>query len=633
VRQAPRNADTQRSRSLSARGGRRRGEEEYSRPFRSLCRLSSSATNQQLGDVMHRVVKAHLSDFQNKFSISDQESKQFEAFVNYAIFRSLCAEGVDPKDLVYEGDDPGIDGVMIFVDDTYVSSAEEVEDVLAGRKRDAEVTVVFSQAKTSEAWSKSDINTFESAIKDFLSDAHAYPHSEYMTNCREVFDAVLRNVGRIRDGKPRAQVYFVTTARESEDREILSAREALKTSVADTGYFTEIEVTLTNRDSIVEMWTAAEGQVEATLRVLGSAAFPKAPEIEQGYVVTVRAKDFIEQILTDKNDRLRQRIFEANVRDFIGLDGDVNAEMADTLKDALKQKRFGILNNGITIISPDVRVTGFDIYLRDFQIVNGCQTSNVLFEHRANVTDDATLMLKVVETSDPAVVDDIVRSTNRQAKVEEDQFLATLDAVKAIERYFDARGADEEYRLYFERRKNQFSSHENVKAIRVFDIKEIARCVAAMFLDKPDIASRYPNRLTGEMRSNVFNKTYHEEVFHVAAYTLYRLKLLLGNGKIDPKFGKLRWHINMAIKYYVCGDNVPQLGSNKIKKIASDIENFVSGNDDETINAIKTLCGSIVDVKDMTRDKLKGSSLVLDVKSKALGVRMNANISSGASGG
>jgi AIPR protein len=52
---------------------------------------------------------------------------------------------------------------------------------------------------------------------------------------------------------------------------------------------------------------------------------------------------------------LRQRIFEENVRDFIGLEGEVNAEIADTLKDGLKQKRFGILNNGITIISP-VRV-------------------------------------------------------------------------------------------------------------------------------------------------------------------------------------------------------------------------------------------------------------------------------------
>jgi len=497
---------------------------------------------------MHRVVKAHLADFLKKFEVSDQESKQFEAFVNYVVLRSLSADAVDPKDLIYEGDDPGIDGILIFIDDSYVSSVDEVEDAFSGRRRDADATVVFTQAKTPESWSKSEINTFESAINDFLSDKHAYPHSEWMTNYREVFNAVLSNVGKIRDGKPRAHIYFASTARKSEDREILGAQAALKASVVDTGLFSDVQVLLADRDMIVEMWKASEGQVEATLRVIGSAAFPKAPGIEEGYVVTVKAKDFIEQVLIDKNDKLRQRIFEENVRDFIGLEGEVNAEIADTLKGRAETKRFGILNNGITIISPDVKVAGVDIYLRDFQIVNGCQTSNVLFENRGSVTDDATLMLKVVETSDPAVVDDIVRSTNRQAKVEEHQFLATLDAVKAIERYFDARGAEEEYRLYFERRKDQFSVHENVKPIRVFDIKEIARCVGAMFLDKPDIASRYPNRLTSEMRASVFDRSYREEIYHVAAYTLYRIKLLIGNKRIDGRYSKLRWHIMMALR-------------------------------------------------------------------------------------
>ena len=84
------------------------------------------------------------------------------------------------------------------------------------------------------------------------------------------------------------------------------------------------------------------------------------------------------------------------------------------------QKRFGILNNGITIVSPDVRVQGNEFYFRDFQIVNGCQTSNILFDSADEISGDATLMLKVVETDDPAIVDDIVRSTNRQTKVQDD---------------------------------------------------------------------------------------------------------------------------------------------------------------------------------------------------------------------
>ncbi len=570
---------------------------------------------------MHRVAKAHLEDFAKKYDVGDAEAKQFEAFLNYVIFRTHCAENVDPRDLVYDGDDPGIDGVMIFIDDAYVSSVDEVEEAMKGRKRDTDVTIVFTQAKTSESWSKAEINVFESAISDFLSDHAAYPHSVYMTNAREVFDAVLKHVGRIRDGKPKAQAFFATTARFSEDREILAAQAAVKATLEGTGYFSSVDVMLINRDSIVELWTAAEGQVEATLNVLGTAAFPRTPGIDEGYVVTVRAKEFIEKILVDSNGRLRQQIFEENVRDFLGSESDVNQEMADTLRDGTKQKRFGILNNGVTMISPDVRIGSLEISIRDFQIVNGCQTSNVLFENRDAIGDDATIMLKLIETSEPAVIDDIVRATNRQARVDEDQFLATLDAVKALERYFVARGADEDLRLYFERRKNQFSLHENVKAIRVFDIKEIARCVGAMFLDKPDIASRYPNRLTSELRSLVFDPSYREEIYHAAAYTIYRLKILIGNNRIEQRYSKLRWHIIMAIKYYVLGNSIPQLNSGKIKTKCEEIEDFMSKGDDLTINRIKDLCATIVDIDDVTRDKLKGSTLAVEVRAKALALR------------
>jgi methionine synthase II (cobalamin-independent) len=187
---------------------------------------------------MHKVVKAHVAGFQKKYGLSEEDlSKQFEAFVNLAIFRSHSAETVDPKDLVYRGDDPGVDGVMIFIDDSYVSSPEEVDDIFRNRKKDAEVTIVFTQSKTSESWSKSDINTFQSAIVDFIDDDPKYPRSEYLAECREVFDAVISKVGKIRHGKPAVECYYATTARTAEDREIVAARRALKDSVEDTGLF------------------------------------------------------------------------------------------------------------------------------------------------------------------------------------------------------------------------------------------------------------------------------------------------------------------------------------------------------------------------------------------------------------
>ncbi|WP_323566540.1 hypothetical protein, partial [Pseudomonas sp. RTB2] len=84
------------------------------------------------------------------------------------------------------------------------------------------------------------------------------------------------------------------------------------------------------------------------------------------------------------------------------------------------------------------------------------------------------------------------------------------------------------------------------------------------------------------LRHIVFNKTYLEEVFYTAAYTSYRLKLLLSNGRVDRSYSKSRWHIMMAIKYYVCGEKSMQLSSQKIKTDCNAIEDFIGGGDDST---------------------------------------------------
>lgn len=171
--------------------------------------------------------------------------------------------------------------------------------------------------------------------------------------------------------------------------------------------------------------------------------------------------------------------------------------------------------------------------------VNGCQTSNVLFELREEATSEVTLMVKVVETTNSAIVDDIVRATNKQTQVDEHQVLASLDTVKAIERYLRARAEDEEHRLYFERRTNQFSNQDPPK-MRVFDIKELARCVGSMLFDLPHLATRYPNHLTTELKNSVFNIYNKEEIFYTAAFVLYRLQCHFGNRRVSPLYRKYR---------------------------------------------------------------------------------------------
>ena len=73
-------------------------------------------------------------------------------------------------------------------------------------------------------------------------------------------------------------------------------------------------------------------------------------------------------------------VFEDNVRDFQGDNNDVNGGIASTLNND-DSEIFSVLNNGVTIVASSISPTGDQFTINDYQIVNGCQTSNVLYQY------------------------------------------------------------------------------------------------------------------------------------------------------------------------------------------------------------------------------------------------------------
>jgi len=191
--------------------------------------------------------------------------------------------------------------------------------------------------------------------------------------------------------------------------------------------------------------------------------------------------------------------------------------------------------------SPDVRVQGTTLHISNFQIVNGCQTSHVLYEHRDALTDDFMVTLKVVETTDEDVFSELVRATNSQSKIEESQFLSLSPIAKRVEAYFNTyEGQDG--RLYFERRDRQYVE-KGIAAIRVVSLHNAAKCVCAMFLRRPDLSFKYPKRMYEDFGSRIFNEENREIIYYASALTLYRFHLLTPNNVIPQNMRRFKWHI------------------------------------------------------------------------------------------
>ena len=194
-------------------------------------------------------------------------------------------------------------------------------------------------------------------------------------------------------------------------------------------------------------------------------------------------------------------------------------------------------------------------------------------------------------------------SPNSQTKVEETQFISLRPIVKKIEQYFNTYDG-QEGRLYFERRDRQYVGHD-IPAIRIFTVHEAAKCVAALFCDRPDLSFRYLKRMYTELTEVMFNENVREIIFYTACLALYRLHLLVSNRTIPQNKKRFKWHILVLIRTIIAGKEIPQLNSRKIETYCQSIIDSLSHYGDSVVEPFTQAVGAIADIGDITNDCLK----------------------------
>jgi hypothetical protein len=433
-----------------------------------------------------------------------------------------------------------------------------------------------------------------------------------LADAREIFDIVLREVPKVRNGKPSLTARFVTTG-------IYQKPHALETALADfvgqlveLGLFHEVDVRFVDRDELTRLWVSTYSGITASLPAFSTAALPNIAGIDEAYLAVVRASDFVNNLLVTEDGNLRTQVFEENVRSFLGHENAVNKSIAATLaSDAAS--RFPVLNNGITIVGPDVKLQGTVLHLMNFQIVNGCQTSNVLFENRSSL-GDVMVNIKVVKTQLEDVFSELVRATNSQSQVEDTQFLSLRPIIKRVEQYFNTyTGA--ESRLYLERRDRQYVG-QDIPATRIFSLHNAAKCVAAMFCNRPELAARYPKQMYEELTETIFADDVRESVFYAACVTMYRFNLLVSNSTIPQNMKRFKWHMLPLVRAVLGGHGTAYLNSKRAEQESQQIV-AVLGQHGQSATDIFTKVVSICQsVGDVSSDRLKRQAILAEMLAK-----------------
>lgn len=563
---------------------------------------------------MHRIVQAHLGSFVKSWGLeAEDEARQFEKFANHTVISSRFSGTYDLEDVTTGVGDDGIDGVAIVVDEEIIVSLEDARVIFGSNRRNHDVDILFIQAKRSESFDLGDFLKFKEAVLRFVSQTPYSIEDDILVGAREVFDILLAEVPKIRNGKPSISARFITTGIYRQPPALETAIREFSEQLSELGLFADIDVRFIDRDELTELWVGTYSGIHASLDLFSNAALPAISGINEAYLAVVKASDFVQNLLMTSDGNLRTQVFEENVRSFLGLDNPVNQSISTTLRSGTAASRFPVLNNGITIVSPDVRLQGNTLHLTNYQIVNGCQTSNVLFENRDQL-NDIMVNIKVVETNNEDVFSELVRATNSQSKVEDTQFLSLRPVIKRVEQYFNTYD-NSESRIFFERRDRQYVG-QDIPATRIFSLHNAAKCVTAMYCGRPELAARYPKTMYAEFTDTIFSDDIREIVFYASCLSMYRFTLLVSNSTIPQNMKRFKWHILSLVRALLCGKDLEALNSHKIERSAARIVATMAqhgASATEVFSQAVEICQSLGEV---SNDRLKRQAILTEMLAK-----------------
>ncbi|MDP2950519.1 MAG: AIPR family protein [Chloroflexota bacterium] len=192
------------------------------------------------------------------------------------------------------------------------------------------------------------------------------------------------------------------------------------------------------------------------------------------------------------------------------LQNRINSNIMATLKDPSKRKLFFHLNNGVTAVCETFRSDRKPVTVRDFQIVNGCQTTVTLVKAAAIVeaNGDIRVLLRLIEGL-ANLRDQIATATNTQARLSAQDFKSNDPLQKDLKNQFDALPAPILYEVKrgdweMEQSKERYWDNES-KVHRRIKMKDLAQATLA-FLGEPGDAK-------DRSRSIFENQSRYKKVF------------------------------------------------------------------------------------------------------------------------
>lgn len=561
---------------------------------------------------MNPVVQGQLRQFMAANSdVELQESDAFEVLSIHAIENGLLTESIDPFSAHLDGTEFGIDGIAILIQGEICTNTDEAEAALSSGKRHS-VEFHFFQSKTSENLDYGQLSKFFDGVVAFMNGTFLDP-SDQVKDLLAVKDLLYTKALR---ANPSIRCFFVYTGSGEIGRESSQLIELTETRLESLAMFSDIEIRVFDAKAIQAAFRSATNSISASIEIEKYITLPAHPSVSEAFLGVITADELRKLISVseegDEGRRINKSIFYDNIRDYDSR-SPINQEILNELKSS-GQDSFVFKNNGITVVAKEISRVSDRFNLEDYQIVNGCQTSNIIFS-AGEAADGVTVPFRLIGSKDTDFVSSIIVGTNKQNQVREDQFWALRPFMKNLEEYCKNQVGD--LKLYIERRENQFRD-EDIERTRIVKPSELMKTIAATFLFQPHRAARDYRGIRSEYEKKIFLDDHNVEIYHTAAYANYKFEFLVRNKKI-----RRSWRIYKFFTLFALGDEATSgkdifgVGKAQQKKACNSMletlakEDLLLAHVERCCTALDTLVEAAkLDTREKLRDYIRSETVI-----------------------
>lgn len=520
-------------------------------------------------------LRSKLKTFSEKFAIDTNiinEKDWFELFSNYIVVSTAINEDFDDPNSISTGKSKGIDGISIIVNNRIIKDESDLEKI--GEKESLIIRLCFIQATTLSSFNLQKFQSFTDEVINFLrNDSTIEPFSDIL---KKIFDEEGRFYEQISD-TPTIDLFFCSgkTNHQLQNSELESEKRKIQSRDDFQFQFNLNDIHFLQADELKSYYEKIDGFLEVLVEFNSEITLTEKPGIPVSFVSVLKFSELKKIIISDEGTGfLREKLFVENVRSKIE-NSTVNDEILSTLNDDVKRPYFLYMNNGITILCERVKrheVSRNKFYIKHPRIINGCQTSHILYDYYLSNSEEADkveVMAKIISTTNPNLKKDIIYATNNQNAIDKD--LETLNVFHSkLEEYFIGRDI---LGIYFERLRGQYS--EITPQYKVLTKELIAKAYISIILKEPHIMKSNAISKIEKYREagKIFNQSNETdlETYYYSGSLYYLMNNVLSNNIIQLKSKTMDMHILLACDLKLDKDGIISI-SDKLNFL-SDFEN------------------------------------------------------------